>query len=407
MFSRTPNTITSINIHIADSNISHNYVGGNLTIYIEPQQAPIIPGPDKLINPVMTQLHTPLTPSTSANAQTPSHPHVSIQDNQETRPDDYFNTNEQAYDEQDNNMDNQDEPLLQLSPTSIQDQQFEPQAQESLQTPTLPKNPEENPPEYQPIQSSFTYPQTSPISPPAGSNKETIRFTFEDKKRIADNLEFAKQVVYHTLKLFPHLLTPNAIDYIATKQGLVPIEEPSTDVQQPEDPPMYPAGNTSQHDIQKSKGKHIKRHRPKSSPPKDRDEAQTSPEENSSDEDCYVEKVDFPPPKLLGPKSSNKRQKANKITPDGNAPSSSHSSISTNQILVPSARKPMVCLQRFPYKGGNKNYEIIVREIYERKRQQPDTSSDTSTANTEDKRGNRNIRIRTLTNIHFTIRLLA
>ena len=29
-------------------------------------------------------------------------------------------------------MDNQDEPLLQFSLTSIQDQQFEPQAQESL-----------------------------------------------------------------------------------------------------------------------------------------------------------------------------------------------------------------------------------------------------------------------------------
>ena len=92
MFSRTPNTITNINIHIADSNISQTYVGGNLTIYIEPQQVPIIPGPDKLINPVMTQLHTPLTPTTSVSAQTPSHPHASIQDNQETRPDDYFNT---------------------------------------------------------------------------------------------------------------------------------------------------------------------------------------------------------------------------------------------------------------------------------------------------------------------------
>ena len=193
-------------------------------------------------------------------------------------------------------------------------------------------------------------------------------------------------MVYHTLKLFPHLLTPNAIDYIETKQGLVLIEEPSTDVQQPEDPPMYPAENTPQQDIQKSKGKHTKRHRPKSYPPKDRDEAQTSPEENSSDEDCYVEKVEIPPPKLLGPKSSNKRQKANKITPDGNAPSSSHSCISTNQILVPSTHKPMVCVQQFPYKGGNKNYEIFVRKICDRKRQQPDTSSDTSTANTEDKK---------------------
>ena len=193
-------------------------------------------------------------------------------------------------------------------------------------------------------------------------------------------------MVFHTLKLFPHLLTPNAIDYIATKQGLVQIEEPSTDVQQPEDPPMYPAENISQPDIQKSKGKHTKRHRPKSSPPKDTDEAQTSPEENSSDEDCYVEKVEIPLPNLLGPKSSNKRQKANKIIPDGNAHSSSHSNRSTNQILVPSACKPMVCVQRFPYKGGDKNYEIFIREIYERKRQQPDTSSDTSTANTEDKK---------------------
>ena len=388
MFSRTPNTITSINIHIADSNISHTYVGGNLTIYIEPQQAPIIPRPDKLINPVMTQLHTPLTPSTSVSAQTPSHPHASLLDNQETSPDDYFNTNEQEDDQQDNNMENLDEPLLQLSPTSIQDQQFEPQAQESLQTPTLPRASQENPPEYQPMQSSSTYPQTSPISPPVGSNKETIRFTFEDKKRIVDNPESAKQVLYHTFKLFPHLLTPDAIDYIETKQGLVAIEKPSTDVQQPEHSPMYPAENTSQPDIQKSKGKHTKTHRPKSSqykptPPEDRDEAQTSPEENSSDEDCYVEKVDLPPTTLLGPKSSNKRPKANRITPDGNASSSSHCSMSTNQ---PSTLKPMVCVQRFPYKGGNKNYEIFVREIYERKRQQPDTSSDTSTPNTEYKK---------------------
>ena len=86
--------------------------------------------------------------------------------------------NEQEYDEQDNNMDNEDEPLLQFSPTSIQDQHFEPQAQESLETATLPKDPQENPPEHQPIPSSSTYPQTSPISPPTGSNKETIRFTF-------------------------------------------------------------------------------------------------------------------------------------------------------------------------------------------------------------------------------------
>ena len=391
MFTRAPNTVTSFNIHIADCNISHSSIDGNYTIYIEPKQAPIIPGPDKLINPVMTQLHTPLTPSTSVSAQTPFHPSASIQDNQETRPDDYFNTNEQENDQQDNNIENQDELLLQLSPTSIQDQQFKPQAQESLQTPTLNRDPQDNPTEYQPIQSTSTYPQTTPISPPAESHKETFTFTFEDKKRLADNPDYAKQVLHHTLSLFPQLLAPNAIDYLNTPHGLVPIENTSTDVRQAEDSPMIPAKNVSQPDTQQSKGKSTKRHSPKSSqkkpaPPKDRDDAETSPEEISSDEDCYVEHIDLPPPKPLGPKSSHKRRNAKQVTPDGNAPSSSHSSMSTNQIPVHSALKPMVCIQKFPYKAGATNYQVIVKEIYERKRPQPDTYYIKSSPNTEDKK---------------------
>ena len=96
MFSRNPQTVTKININVADCTVSHTYLehNGSLNIFIEPKQEPIYPGPDRVMNPLLTQVQPPLTPSNSTS-YTPSHPPSNLNTQTDMTQQNYFNDQDQ------------------------------------------------------------------------------------------------------------------------------------------------------------------------------------------------------------------------------------------------------------------------------------------------------------------------
>ena len=331
MFSITPGSVTRINISVADCTVSHTYLehDGSLNIFIEPKLEPIYPGPDRVMNPLLTLSQPLLTPSTSS-AYTPSHPPLSNLNSQTDMTQQNYSNNEQNQDnQQDQDTDNiggqSQEPLFSsesgIEPISPHPQDYQDaQDQEAMSTPQL----SQDMPPAIPGKSSFQLSHASHQDPPSTFDARKILFLL--KSQGVD---------------IPFEGTPDQLSFFSQHQQLQEVFN------------YKPAPKSEQ----------------KQPPQPDKDHAPTSPYSDSdSDSDCHIEEIEYAPQR---------------------APQSSTSKKATSQLHLLPGGKPAVVVQRIPIKAGHRDYNITVKQVLDRKRPVTDQSSTTSnhsSMTTEDKK---------------------